>query len=76
MILASNFRSEKQGLHIDLQNLPWEIRVSVNSWRIDEQNEWIEEAVPAIDPKDPVLNLNLPSGTIVLLQLQAQLFDD
>ena len=72
MILASNFRSEKQDLHIDLQNLPWETKVSVNSWRIDEQNEWLPEAVLEIDPENPVLSLNLPSSTVVLLQLQPQ----
>lgn len=72
MIMASNFRSDKQDLRIDLQNLPWKTNVSVSSWRIDEKNEFLPEAVLEIDPKNPVLMLYLPASTVVLLQLQPQ----
>ena len=70
MILASNSRSPNEDLRIGLKNLPWKSKLSVRSWRIDTENEYLPEALVEVDPKDPVLKLRLPAGTVVLVQLQ------
>ena len=69
MLLASNFRSEKQRLRIDLQHLPWEGKLKVSSWRIDENNEYAQEKVKGINPDNPILSLDLPAGTVLLVRL-------
>jgi hypothetical protein len=73
MLMASNFRSKKQHLRIDLKNLPWKAKVKVTSWRIDENHEFAPEQAKQIDPENPVLFLNLPSATVLLVQLQPEL---
>ena len=72
MLMASNFRSKKQRLRIDLKNLPWKGKVKVTSWRIDEKHEFAPEQAKQIDPENPVLFLDLPSGTVLLVQLQPE----
>jgi len=73
MLMASNFRSEKKSLRIDLQNLPFKSRIKVIVWRTDKNNDFLQEQARQIDPENPTLLLNLPSGTILLVQLQPEL---
>lgn len=72
MLLASNFRSKKQRLRIDLQHLPWKGKVEVTSWRIDDNHEFSPEEAKEINPENPALFLRLPSGTVLLVQLQPE----
>ena len=70
MLLASNFRSKRRHLRVDLQNLPWTGKVKVTTWRIDKDHEFSLEQVKDLTPETPVLFLDLPSSTVLLVQLQ------
>ena len=54
-LLASNFRSDKQHVRVDLRHVPWKGKMKVTSWRIDEGHESSLEDADRVDPKNPVL---------------------
>jgi len=72
MLLASNFRSKTQRICVDLKNLPWKGKVKMSSWRIDKDNDFLPEQAKHINLKNPTLLLDLPSGTVLLVQLQPE----
>lgn len=72
MLMTSNFRSKIRRLRVDLKNLPWKSKVNVTAWRIDDKHEFSPEEAKQIAPDNPVLTLDLPAGTVLLVQLQPE----
>ena len=72
MLLASNFRSKKKHLRIDLQNLPWKGKITAAFRRIDKDHAFAEEA-QRIAPDKPALSLDIPAGTVLLAALEPEI---